>query len=133
MSLARFSLDGKVALVTGSGRGLGRAIAKGVADAGAAVVTTSRTAAEAEFAAMEIRSAGGRAISMAADVSDPATCTALVERTVAEFGRIDVLICNAGIILPALAEHATQQELNETLRINVGGAISIVHRRRSGT
>ena len=121
MSLARFSLDGKVALVTGSGRGLGRAIAKGVADAGAAVVTTSRTAAEAESAAKEIRGAGGRAISMAADVSDPAACTALVERTVAEFGRIDVLICNAGIILPALAEDATQQELDQTLRINVGG------------
>jgi NAD(P)-dependent dehydrogenase (short-subunit alcohol dehydrogenase family) len=121
MSLARFSLEGKVALVTGSGRGLGRAIAKGVADVGAAVVTTSRTAAEAESAATEIRSAGGRAISMAADVSDPAACSALVDRTVSEFGRIDILICNAGIILPAYAERATKQELDETLRINVGG------------
>jgi NAD(P)-dependent dehydrogenase (short-subunit alcohol dehydrogenase family) len=121
MSLARFSLEGKVALVTGSGRGLGRAIAKGIADAGAAVVTTSRTAAEAESAATEIRSAGGRAISMAADVSDPAACSALVDRTVSEFGRIDILICNAGVLLPAFAERATKQELEETLRINVGG------------
>ena len=60
MSLNRFSLEGKVAVVTGSGRGLGRAIAQGMAEAGAAVVTTSRHGEEAESAAAEIRAAGGK-------------------------------------------------------------------------
>jgi NAD(P)-dependent dehydrogenase (short-subunit alcohol dehydrogenase family) len=121
MSLSRFSLAGKTAVVTGSGRGLGRAIARGYADAGAAVVTSARTASEAESAAAEIRAKGGRAIALAADVADPAACAALIGKAVAEFGRIDVLACNAGIILPNSAEHATPAELDRTLRTNVGG------------
>jgi NAD(P)-dependent dehydrogenase (short-subunit alcohol dehydrogenase family) len=121
MSLSRFSLAGKVAVVTGSGRGLGRAIALGYAGAGAAVVTSSRTASEAESAAAEIRAAGGRAIAVATDVADPAACAALIAKAVAKFGRIDVLACNAGIILPNSAERATAGELDRTLRINVGG------------
>ena len=121
MPLDRFSLAAKVAVVTGSGRGLGRAIAKGVAEAGAAVVTSARTAAESDSAAAEIRTAGGRAVSVPVDVSQPSDCAALIERAVKEFGRLDILICNAGIILPSLAEHATPEELEQTLRTNVGG------------
>ena len=121
MSLDRFSLAGKVAVVTGSGRGLGRAIARGLAEAGAAVVTSSRTGAEAESAAAEIRAAGGRAVAVTADVGDPGQCTALVDRTVSEFGRLDVMLCNAGIILANPADRATPEELEQTLRINVGG------------
>lgn len=123
MSLKRFSMDGKVAIVTGSGRGLGRAIAKGLAEAGAAVVTTSRTAAEADSAAAEIKAAGGKALGITTDVSDPAACEALVKRTVETFGRLDAMLCNAGIILTNPADRATQQELEQTLRINVGGAM----------
>jgi NAD(P)-dependent dehydrogenase (short-subunit alcohol dehydrogenase family) len=123
MSDARFSLAGKVTVVTGSGRGLGRAIAKGIAEAGAAVVTTSRTAAEAESAAKEIVAAGGKALSMPIDVGDPEACARLVERTVAEFGRLDAMLCNAGIIFPNPADRATAQELEQTVRINVGGAL----------
>jgi NAD(P)-dependent dehydrogenase (short-subunit alcohol dehydrogenase family) len=121
MSLDRFSLAGKVAVVTGSGRGLGRAIAKGLAEAGAAVVTSARTGAEAESAAAEIRVGGGRAVAVTVDVADPAQCSALVDRTVAEFGRLDVMLCNAGIILANPADRATPEELEQTLRINVGG------------
>lgn len=121
MSLSRFSLAGKVAVVTGSGRGLGRAIALGLAEAGAKVVTSARTAHEAEAAAAEIRAAGGGAIAVTADVADPAACAALIGKAVAEFGRLDVLVCNAGIILPNAAERATPEELERTLRINVGG------------
>ena len=123
MSLRRFSLDGKVAVVTGSGRGLGRAIAKGMAEAGAAVVTTSRHGAEAEAAAMEIRAAGGKAISIVTDVSDPQACERLVEHAIGEFGRLDIMACNAGIILTNPADRATPDELDQTLRINVGGAL----------
>jgi NAD(P)-dependent dehydrogenase (short-subunit alcohol dehydrogenase family) len=124
MSVSRFSLAGKVAVVTGSGRGLGRAIAQGYAEAGAAVVTSARTAGEAESAAAEIREKGGRAIAVATDVADPAACAALIEKAVAAFGRIDVLACNAGILLPNSAERVTPEELERTLRINVGGYLS---------
>jgi NAD(P)-dependent dehydrogenase (short-subunit alcohol dehydrogenase family) len=123
MSLARFSLEGKVAVVTGSGRGLGRAIAKGMAASGAAVVTTSRHGDEAESTAAEIRASGGKAIATITDVADPAACDALVARAVAEFGRLDIMACNAGIILTNPAEKATRDELEQTLRINVGGAL----------
>jgi len=121
MSLSRFSLSGRVAVITGSGRGLGRAIAKGVAEAGAAVVTSARTKAESDSAAAEIGAAGGRAISVPADVSKQSDCATLIERAVKEFGRLDILICNAGIILPNPAERATAEELEQTLRTNVGG------------
>src|SRR5688500_4069486 len=99
MSLARYSLAGTVAVVPGSGRGLGRAIARGMAEAGAAVVTTSRHGDEAEAAAAEIRAAGGKAVSVVTDVADPAACKALVARAVDAFGRLDIMACNAGIIL----------------------------------
>ena len=123
MSISRFSLEGKVAVVTGSGRGLGRAIAKGVAEAGAAVVTTSRHGDEAEAAAAEIRAGGGRAISIVTDVADPAACNALVARAVETFGRLDIMACNAGIILTNPADRATRDELEQTLRVNVGGGL----------
>ena len=123
MSLSRFSLQGKVAVITGSGRGLGRAIAKGMAEAGAAVVTSARNAAEAQSAADEIVTAGGRAIAVPTDVSDPKACAALVERAVAAFGRLDIMACNAGIILTNPADQATPEELEQTLKINVGGVM----------
>ena len=121
MSLSRFSLAGKVAVITGSGRGLGRAIAKGMAEAGAAVVTSSRTATEAELAAAEIRAAGGHSIAVPADVAEPSQCAALIAKSVAEFGRLDILVCDAGIILPNFAERATPEELDRTLKMNIGG------------
>jgi len=111
------------AVITGSGRGLGRAIAKGMAEAGAAVVTSARNAAEAQSAADEIVTAGGRAIAVPTDVSDPKACAALVERAVAAFGRLDIMACNAGIILTNPADQATPEELEQTLKINVGGVM----------
>ena len=123
MSLSRFSLQGKVAVITGSGRGLGRAIAKGMAEAGAAVVTSARNAAEAQSAADEIVAAGGRAIAVPSDVADPKACAVLVERAVAAFGRLDIMACNAGIILTNPADQATPEELEQTLKINVGGVM----------
>ncbi len=91
-------LDGRVAIVTGSARNIGRAIAIDLARAGAAVVVNARSsAAEAEAVAAEIRKAGGKATVKLADVTDPAAVTGLVASAVETFGRLDILVNNAGV------------------------------------
>jgi NAD(P)-dependent dehydrogenase (short-subunit alcohol dehydrogenase family) len=121
MSLQLFSLAGKVAIVTGSGRGLGRAIAKGMAAAGAALLTCARTGAEAESAAAEIRAAGGKAAALTADVSKPGDCERLVEQAVASFGRLDIMHCNASIDRPMPADEVDPASLEQVLSVNLGG------------
>jgi 7-alpha-hydroxysteroid dehydrogenase len=90
------SLAGKVALVTGSGRGIGAGIARAFVAAGAAVALTARTTSEIDAMAAEIRAAGGQAIAIACDLNDIDALPALVERTVAELGGLDILVNNAG-------------------------------------
>jgi NAD(P)-dependent dehydrogenase (short-subunit alcohol dehydrogenase family) len=121
VSLQLFSLAGKVAIVAGSGRGLGRAVAKGMAAAGAALVTCARTATEAESAAAEIRSAGGRAAALAVDVTKRAECERLVDAAVATFGWLDIMHCNASIDLPMPADRVDPASLDKVLSVNVGG------------
>ena len=89
--------DAKVAIVTGAGGGIGRAYAEALAREGAAVVVADINAQGAEQVAGEIAAAGGRAIAVAVDVSEPASAAAMAERTVAEFGGIDFLVNNAAI------------------------------------
>ena len=92
------NLSGRVALVTGSGRNIGRAIALSLADGGAAVVVNARSsAAEAEAVAEEIRRAGGRAAVAIADVSDPGAVDGLVDAAIGAFGRLDVLVNNVAV------------------------------------
>jgi 7-alpha-hydroxysteroid dehydrogenase len=91
-----FSLEDRVAIVTGSGRGIGAEIARVLAGAGAAVVVTARTESEVEAVAEEIQAAGGRALPHAADVRDIDNHPGLVERTVQELGGIDIVVNNAG-------------------------------------
>jgi NAD(P)-dependent dehydrogenase (short-subunit alcohol dehydrogenase family) len=121
LSLELFSLKGKIAVVTGSGRGLGRAIAEGMAKAGAAVVTCSRTLAEAEATATAIRDTGGRALALHVDVSRKPECERLVDRTVEAFGRLDIMLCSAGIDRPMPADEVDPRTLELILATNIGG------------
>ncbi|MBE7366009.1 SDR family NAD(P)-dependent oxidoreductase [Ramlibacter pallidus] len=90
-------LEGKVALVTGAGSGIGRAIALAYAREGARVVVSDTNAAGGEETVGLVRQAGGKAVFVACDVSQPDQCGALVDRTVAAYGRLDIACNNAGI------------------------------------
>jgi NAD(P)-dependent dehydrogenase (short-subunit alcohol dehydrogenase family) len=92
-----FDMTGRVVLITGSSRGIGRAIAERMAEAGAKVVISSRKADACEEVAAGIRARGGSAIAHAASISDKAALQGLVDRTLGEWGRIDVLVCNAAV------------------------------------
>ena len=91
-------LDGRVAIVTGAGAGLGRAHALALAARGAKVVVNDLNLAPAEAVAQEVRAAGGEALACAGSVTDEAAVQAMVDQTLAKFGRIDILVNNAGIL-----------------------------------
>src|SRR5438067_741349 len=97
MVLERFQLEGKVAVVTGAGRGLGRQMALALADAGADVVCAARTKEQIERTAADIEALGRRAAVQPTDVRDSRQCDAMIQRAVDQFGRIDVMLSNAGI------------------------------------
>ena len=97
--MSLFDLTGRVALVTGSSRGLGRAVARGFARAGAAVVICSRKLEACEETVAEITAEGGTAHAVAVNMSDPAAPTLLVDATVGRFGRLDILVNNAATVL----------------------------------
>ena len=97
MVLQDFSVEGKVAIVTGSGRGIGKAIALVLAEAGADVMVVARTAEQVEQTAAEIRRLGRKAMVMPMDVTNEDQVNEVVARTVSELGRIDILINNAGM------------------------------------
>jgi len=115
-------LEGKMALVTGAGGGLGGAIARRYAAEGASVLCTDRDLAKAEATVTEISQAGGSAVAFLADVADPEDCEAQVAETVRRFGRIDVAVNNAGISLHKLALDVTLEDWEWVLRINLTGS-----------
>jgi len=119
----RFRLDGKHAIVTGASTGIGRAIAEGLADAGADVTLANRTAETGERAAREIAEATGAATRhVTADVSERADVERLVERAVSAFGGPDVLVNNAGIVHHTPIEDKPVEEFRETIEVNLTGA-----------
>src|SRR5438874_1280111 len=93
--------DGRVAIVTGSGRGLGRAHVRALAARGSAVVVNDVDAAAADAVAAEVRQAGGQAVAVAGSVSTPSTARAIVDAAVTELGGLDVVVANAGILRSA--------------------------------
>ncbi len=126
MVLERLKLDGRVAIVTGAGRGLGRQMALSLADAGADVVCAARTLDQIERTAADIRALGRRAVAQTTDVRDSAQCDALVQRAVTEFGKLDVMLSNAGIgdMRGANAElwDVNDADWRDTLDVNLSSA-----------
>jgi gluconate 5-dehydrogenase len=121
-ALRQFSLEGKVAVVTGSTRGIGRAIAEGLAGAGAAVAVNGRNAESTEAAAAEMSAAGARTLPVAADVSSASDVDRMINITVETFGRLDILVNNAGISpYYKAAETVTETEWDEIIRVNLKG------------
>jgi 7-alpha-hydroxysteroid dehydrogenase len=120
--LDRFRLDDRVAVVTGAGRGIGAGIALAYAEAGAHVVCAARTRAEIEAVAAEVRAFGRRALAVECDVLQRAQLEGLVEKTLAEFGRVDVLVNNAGGAPPRPALRTSEKMFEDALRFNVTSA-----------
>ena len=116
----------RVVLVTGAGRGIGRATAEGFALAGAAVGVLDRDGAEAERVAEGINQRGGRALSLAADVAQAAAMTAAVERCGGTFGRLDVLVNNAGIHFARAIDEYADEEIDRLLSVNLKGALHAI-------
>ena len=115
-------LASKVALVTGASRGIGAAIARRLAVDGASVAITYSKGADAAASVVKaIEDAGGNALAIQADAVDAAAVKAAVEKTVATFGRLDVLVNNAGTAIPKPFEEATMEELDLVIDLNLRG------------
>jgi NAD(P)-dependent dehydrogenase (short-subunit alcohol dehydrogenase family) len=138
MQLPSESLTGRVALVTGAGAGIGKASAKTLAYAGAAVVLTGTTLEDLKETEKEIKNHGGRAVSICADISRSAEIQAAVDTAIENWGRLDVVVANAGTNgVWAPLESLTEEEWDETLDINLKGTFltlkhSIPHLKKQG-
>jgi 3-oxoacyl-[acyl-carrier protein] reductase len=121
VSLGPFDLGGRVAVVTGAGGGLGQGICPSLAAAGAAVACVDRDAERAEALARRLVDAGGRALALEADVSDPGSITGMVEQVVGEFGGVDVLVNNAAIYPRREWTEITAKEWDDVLGTNLRG------------
>jgi 3-oxoacyl-[acyl-carrier protein] reductase len=123
--IMRLKLEGKIALITGGSRGIGAATAKRLAGEGARVAITYAKGAEAAASVVkEIENAGGKAIAIQADATDVDAVKAAVEKTVAVFGGLDVLVNNAGTAIPKTFEETTLEELDRLIDINVRGTFA---------
>jgi len=119
-------LQDKVAVVTGSTKGIGKEIALEFARRGAKVVVSGRNAERAEAVCAEIKAAGGSAMAVVGDVSRMADAQQLIERALEQFGQIDVLVNNAGITRDNLLMRMKEEEWDEVLAINLKGAFNCI-------
>src|SRR5258708_4622344 len=115
-------LEGKIALITGGSRGIGAAIAKRLAADGASVAITYSKGADAAASVVKaIEGIGGKAIAIQADAADAKAVKGAVEKAVATFGRLDVLVNNAGTAIPKPFEETTLEEMDRVIDINIRG------------
>jgi len=118
-------LEGKIALITGGSRGIGAAIATRLAAEGANVAITYTKGADAAASVVkEIERAGGKAIAIQADAADADAVKAAVEKMFATFGRLDVLVNNAGTAIPKTFEETTMEEMDRVIDINLRGVLA---------
>ena len=120
----RFDLTGRTAVVTGGGRGLGRAAAHAYAQAGANVVVAARSLDECEATVASIRECGGVAVAESVDVTVRDDCHRLVRTALKHFGGIDIALCAAGVFDAHAAEEATVEEWQRAISVNLTGAFN---------
>ena len=123
-----FRLDGYVALVTGAGRGIGAGIAQTYARAGADLVLVARTATDLGHVAASVRALGRTASVIPADLTDVPQAVKIIERAVAERGRLDILVNNAGGAMPASYLDTTPETLDEAFHFNVAAPFELTKR-----
>lgn len=121
MVLEEFILNGKSAIVTGAGRGLGKAMAQALAEAGADVVVAARTVKEIEETSGEIVKLGRRSIAIPTDVSSSKSVEDMVHQVLSEFGKIDILVNNSGIAINKPFIETTEEEWNKVISTNITG------------
>ena len=126
ISLVPFTLDHKTALVTGAGRGIGRAIAEKLAEYGAAVMVNDLDAAPAAETESVIVKAGGRAASLAGDITDPAFPQRLVDATVERFSGLDIIVNNAGYTWDNVIQKTSDEQFQAMLDIHVAAPFRIL-------
>jgi 2-deoxy-D-gluconate 3-dehydrogenase len=122
-----FDLTGRVAIVTGGNGGIGLGMAKGLAEAGAAVVVAGRQKSKNAAAVKEIEALGAKAAAVEVDVTKAASAEAMVADTVARFGRLDILVNNAGINIRKQPQEYTEAEWHQVIDINLTGAFLCTH------
>ncbi len=123
--LNQFRLDGRVAIVTGGGRGIGAAIAKAYAEAGADVVVAARTREQIEATAEAVRALGRRALAVPTDVMQEDQLEQLVQHCIDEFGRLDIVVNNAGGFPPKPMLRTSTEEFDQAFRFNVSTAFAL--------
>jgi NAD(P)-dependent dehydrogenase (short-subunit alcohol dehydrogenase family) len=116
-----FDLTGKVAVVTGAGRGLGRGVALGLASVGARLVLASRDRANVERTASEIRDAGGTVVTLSADISQAQDCDALIRAAEAQFARVDIVVCNAATNILGPAQEMAEENWHKVVGTELSG------------